>query len=170
MALKLRGDTVIDEAGKTLLELTNQITALQKTVNEQATLISNLTSSKLTNHYALNQEVEIGTCSDGHKVYRKIVTFSLDMGTANNKSVTTGISAPSCRLLGLQIIVNNNINGLDGGWRNIPWLFTNGSNSDGTIDWRGGAYIARDLSWVAFQCGKYIGSTSDGYLVLTYTK
>lgn len=30
MALKLRGDTIIDEAGKTLLELTNQVTNMMK--------------------------------------------------------------------------------------------------------------------------------------------
>ena len=88
-------------------------------------------------------------------VYRKCFKFN------SNESFSLGIE-------NIDYVTKMNCLVYTNGWRNLPWIYSNGPSVLGSPEWCGGFYTNGNN--IAFQVGSGIGAWTKGLLIIEYTK
>lgn len=102
-------------------------------------------------------ETICGTWINGKKIYRKVITFS------DTSAIDIGVDVDT--MVNQKMMIKNKS---DGGWRNVPWLFSTSSTQTLNATWGAGFYITGRTC--NFQVGSNIGNISYGHLIIEYTK
>lgn len=108
-------------------------------------------------------EYIIGYWYNGKPIYR-LVYEGTSLGTSFN-----------CGSTNVEDVVRMDLLARESGsntpdWRNIPWLFSNGDTSYGSVAWAGGFYFRPTTGVVSVQAGSSLRGTSKFIFILEYTK
>ena len=104
-------------------------------------------------------ETKCGYWIDGKPIYRKTFT------QANTNDISTGVSTIDT-MVKMECLVRQTTYG---DWRNIPWLYVQGS-SYGAYAWAGGFYYHQEDQKIKFQVGSGLGDIDKLVMIIEYTK
>lgn len=116
-------------------------------------------NKNLVNEYSTEEKI-VGKWIDGKPVYRKVFTAN-----SYSEQISTGITNLET-MVRMDILISQNSNG---DWRNIPWLFNNGS-SIGDQSWAGGVFYKMENNRLFFQMGSSLRNLKRIIAILEYTK
>ena len=104
-------------------------------------------------------ETKCGYWIDGKPIYRKTFT------QANTNDISTGVSTIDT-MVKMECLVRQTTYG---DWRNLPWLYVQGS-SYGAYAWAGGFYYHQSDQKIKFQVGSDLGDIDKLVMIIEYTK
>lgn len=117
-----------------------------------------LNGMDLSNTYSTSEQV-VGTWIDGKPIYRKVFT-------QQNMNTITDVATNVDSMVKMECLVRQTTYN---DWRNVPWLYVQGS-SYGNYGWAGGFYYSTSDNKIYFQTGSNLSDINRLIMIIEYTK